>query len=211
MVGKRKQWDPVNVTEDADLGYRLARERLRAGIIATPTYEEAPITFAAWRAQRTRWIKGHLQTWLVLMRNPFRTARDMGLAAFASMQLVLAGGLIAAFAHGPLAFVVLTAALTPYDLLGPMGLAFALAGYCVAVFAALTATALSGDLSHARAAPTMPFYWPLASIAAYGALIALFLRPHHWAKTAHGVSLRAQAQRGEALSVDRDEQQRRRA
>lgn len=185
-------WDPFNVTEDADLGYRLARERLRAGVIAPPTYEEAPISFAAWRAQRARWIKGHLQTWLVLMRNPLRTAREMGFRAFVAMQLVLGGGLAAAFAHGPLALVVLIAAISPNHLLAPADFTLALTGYCVAVFSALTAAALSGETSHVRAAPTMPFYWPLATIAAAYALFDLAFRPHHWAKTRHGVSPRAQ-------------------
>src|SRR5262249_14380536 len=41
-------WDPFNVTEDADLGYRLARERYKMGVIAPPTWEEAPIGFNAW-------------------------------------------------------------------------------------------------------------------------------------------------------------------
>ena len=53
--------------------------------------------------------------------------------------------------------------LTPYDLLTPADFALAVAGYCVAAFAALTACALSGSLSHARAALTMPFYWPLTT------------------------------------------------
>lgn len=183
-------WDPFNVTEDADLGYRLARDGYRVGVIGPPTAEEAPITLGAWLNQRTRWIKGHIQTWLVLMRDPMRTAREMGLPGFASMQLVFATGIIAAFAHGPLAFVLLTALLTPYDLLKPADFALAVAGYCVAIFAALTACALSRSLSHARAALTMPFYWPLASIAAYRALLELIVRPHHWSKTAHGVSPR---------------------
>ncbi|GAM98320.1 glycosyl transferase, group 2 family protein [alpha proteobacterium U9-1i] len=183
-------WDAHNVTEDADLGYRLARARLRAGVIAPPTFEEAPVTFNAWRAQRTRWIKGHLQTWLVLMRNPFRTAQEMGVWSFLAMQLVLGCGLAAAFAHGPLAFIVLIAALSPYELLTAADFVLALTGYCVAVFSALSATAATGDFSHTRAAPTMPFYWPLASIAAYAALFALIVRPHHWAKTTHGVSAR---------------------
>lgn len=182
-------WDAYNVTEDADLGYRLARDGYRSGIIAPPTYEEAPVTFAAWRKQRTRWIKGHLQTWLVLMRNPFRAAREMGLGAFASMQLMLGGGIVASFAHGPLAFIVLTAALTDYNLT-PADFILALLGYCVAMFAAMTASALSGELSHVRAAPTMPLYWPLSTIAAVFAIGELFLRPHHWDKTHHGVSAR---------------------
>jgi glycosyltransferase XagB len=183
-------WDPFNVTEDADLGYRFARDHLRAGVIGPPTLEEAPVTLGAWLNQRTRWIKGHLQTWLVLMRDPIRTAREMGLGAFGSMQLVFAGGLIAAFAHGPLAFIVLTAMLSPYDLLTTADFTLALSGYCVAIFAALTASALSGNLSHARAALTMPLYWPLSTLAAFRALWELTFRPHHWSKTTHGVSQR---------------------
>jgi glycosyltransferase XagB len=183
-------WDPYNVTEDADLGYRLARDGYVSDVIGPPTWEEAPVTFGAWLNQRTRWIKGHMQTWLVLMRDPVRTARDMGLAGFASMQVMLALGVLAALVHAPLAFIVLTAALSPYDLLGPAGFILALCGYCVAMFAAFTACGLSNNLSHARAAFTMPAYWPLSSLAAYRALFELIFRPHHWSKTAHGVSPR---------------------
>ena len=94
------------------------------------------------------------------------------------------GGLIA------ISYVVLIAALSPYDLMGTADFTLALFGYSVAVFAALTASALSGRLSHIRAALTMPFYWPLTSIAAVRALFEFAFRPHHWAKTAHGVSAR---------------------
>ncbi|MDZ4689760.1 glycosyltransferase family 2 protein [Terricaulis sp.] len=183
-------WDPYNVTEDADLGYRLARDRYAAAMIGPPTYEEAPITFRAWLAQRTRWIKGHMQTWLMLMRNPWRTLRELGLRGFLMMQLMLGGGLVAAFAHGPLACIVLIAALSPYKLLSAADFTLALAGLCVAFFAALTASAVSGNFSHLRAALTMPAYWPLATIAAWRALFELVFRPHHWAKTAHGLSQR---------------------
>jgi len=198
-----------NVTEDADLGYRMARERLRADVIGPPTWEEAPITLDAWLNQRTRWIKGHMQTWLVLMRNPFRVAHDMGLKNFAAVQLTLTCGLLAAFVHGPLALIVLYAALSPQDVLGPAGFILTLSGYCTAVFAALSASAISNDLSHARAAVTMPLYWPLASLAAYRALLELLVRPHHWRKTAHGVSLRrapppAAPQRSEASAASID-------
>jgi len=187
-------WDPFNVTEDADLGFRLARDGYRADMTGPPTLEEAPVTFKAWLAQRARWIKGHMQTWLVLMRNPWRTAREMGVLPFLSMQVALGGGLIAAFAHGPLAFIILVAALSPYDL-KPADFTLAVLGYTTALFAALTACALSGSLSHARAALTMCFYWPLSTIAAWRALFELIVRPHHWAKTAHGVSWRESAAR----------------
>jgi glycosyltransferase XagB len=183
-------WDSHNVTEDADLGYRFARDGYRIDVVGPPTYEEAPVAFVAWLNQRTRWIKGHMQTWLVLMRDPIRTAREMGLPAFAMMHLMLSGGLAAAFLHGPIACIIAIDALSPYTLLTTADFVLAICGYSVAIFAALTASALSNSLSHARAALTMPAYWPLASIAAYRALFALLFRPHHWAKTAHGVSAR---------------------
>jgi cellulose synthase/poly-beta-1,6-N-acetylglucosamine synthase-like glycosyltransferase len=183
-------WDPNNVTEDADLGYRLARDGYRSDMIGPPTWEEAPIDFRAWRRQRVRWIKGHMQTWLVLMRDPLRTVREMGLGAFASMQLMLGGGIVASFAHGPLAFIIFTALLTPYRLLEPIDVILALSGYTVAMLASLSASALSRNWSHLRAALTMPFYWPLSTIAAWIAFADLLFRPHHWTKTAHGVSPR---------------------
>lgn len=135
------------------------------------------------------------------MRNPFRAAHEMGLAAFAAMQLALACGLLAAFAHGPLAAIILYAIISPQDVLGPAGFILALCGYCTAMFASLIATALANELSHARAALTMPLYWPLASIAAYLALFDLIFRPHHWEKTAHGLSARAAAPHAKALSA----------
>jgi cellulose synthase/poly-beta-1,6-N-acetylglucosamine synthase-like glycosyltransferase len=183
-------WDPYNVTEDADLGYRLARAGYAMGVITPPTWEEAPVTFSAWLAQRTRWIKGHMQTWLVLMRDPLRALRELGLAGFIAMQLVLGSGIAAAFVHAPLALLLIIALISPAQLLGGADLALTLLGYCSAMFAAISATALSGNYSHLRAAFTMPLYWPLATIAAWRALHGLIVRPHFWAKTAHGQSTR---------------------
>lgn len=51
-------WDAFNVTEDADLGVRLARSGFRAETFDSRTHEEAPLTLRAWMAQRTRWMKG---------------------------------------------------------------------------------------------------------------------------------------------------------
>jgi glycosyltransferase XagB len=191
-----------NVTEDADLGYRLARDGYVSGVIGPPTFEEAPITLGAWLNQRTRWIKGHMQSWLVLMRDPIRSAREMGSAGFASMQLMLGGGVIAAFAHGPLAFIVLIAALSPYNLLKVEDFILVVLGYAVAMLAALSACALSNSLGHARAAITMPLYWPLASLAAWRALFELLFRPHHWSKTAHGVSQTRQPPRARTTALN---------
>ncbi len=177
-------WDPFNVTEDADLGYRLARFGLRSQMIAPPTWEEAPVSFRAWLDQRTRWLKGHMQSWLVLMRNPARSLAEMGWPAFLSLHLVLGMGLLVSLAHGPIFCALLLALLTPYDL-GAADFALACVGYAVALFAVLLATP-----RRLPAALTMPLYWPLASLAAVRALRELIVRPHHWSKTAHGISRR---------------------
>ena len=84
-------WDPYNVTEDADLGLRLARLGYRTGVLDSHTFEEAAAQFMNWLRQRARWIKGFMQTWLVHMRNPLRAAQELGLAGFWTLQAFTAG------------------------------------------------------------------------------------------------------------------------
>ena len=180
-------WDPFNVTEDADLAYRLARRGWRLGVIAPPTWEEAPARFGPWLKQRSRWIKGHLQTWLVLMRNPVRTARELGLGGFLWMQLVLGGGLVAACAHAPLLALLLAAVLLPDVVTIPsVDWALVIFGYATASLGAIFAAALEKNRGLALSALTMPLYWPLSSVAALWAVAELIVRPHYWAKTDHG-------------------------
>jgi hypothetical protein len=184
----RRKWPKLlNVTEDADLGYRLARFGFRSGVISPPTWEEAPVAVGAWMKQRTRWLKGHMQTWLVLMRSPWRTLHAMGLGAFASVHLVLGLGVLASLAHGPiLAWLACSAFFWP----APEPFALAATGYAASILALSASSARMREPGLLRAAATMPLYWPLASLAAVRALMDLMLRPHHWAKTAHGVSQR---------------------
>jgi glycosyltransferase XagB len=184
-------WDAWNVTEDADLAYRLARRGWRLGVIAPPTWEEAPARFRPWLRQRTRWIKGHLQTWLVLNRNPVATMRDMGLSGYFWMQLVLGGGLAAAFAHAPLLLWLLTAAIAPsLAKIAPWDWVLVISGYAVSALAAIFAGALQGSRRLMWSALTMPLYWPLSTLAAVCALLEIVLRPHYWAKTDHGLTAR---------------------
>ncbi|MDZ4776034.1 MAG: glycosyltransferase [Alphaproteobacteria bacterium] len=179
-------WDPHNVTEDADLGYRLSRFGWRIGDIAPPTWEEAPEKLVPWLRQRARWIKGHLQTWLVLMRNPVRTMREMGVGAFFAMQLVLGGGLLAAVAHGPLLVFLASIPFTGMAAPHVAALTLVIVGYATAALAALFAAAKLKDPRLGLAALTMPLYWPLSTIAAAWAVFQLVVRPHHWSKTDHG-------------------------
>ena len=92
-------WGPYNMTEDADLGMRLYRLGYRSRVIARPTLEEAPVLPSIWLGQRTRWFKGWLQTWLVLMRKPGRLAKEMGGPAFLVFQILVGGMLLSALNH----------------------------------------------------------------------------------------------------------------
>jgi cellulose synthase/poly-beta-1,6-N-acetylglucosamine synthase-like glycosyltransferase len=183
-------WDPFNVTEDADIGYRLAREGWRLGVIAPPTWEEAPAKLGAWLRQRTRWIKGHIQSWLVLMRDPGRTLRELGLAGFAAMQLILGGAVLASLLHGPLLALLAFAALRTPVWLGWPSWALAICGYVVAIYNILAAAAATRNWRMALTALTMPLYWPLLTLAALTAIFELVFRPHYWAKTEHGLTQR---------------------
>jgi len=71
-------WDPFNVTEDCDLGIRLYVARRQTRMLDSTTWEEANSRFWNWIRQRSRWVKGYLQTYLVHMRHPIRFLRTMG-------------------------------------------------------------------------------------------------------------------------------------
>jgi cellulose synthase/poly-beta-1,6-N-acetylglucosamine synthase-like glycosyltransferase len=177
-------WDPHNVTEDADVGFRLARDGWRLGVIAPPTWEEAPLRLWPWLRQRSRWIKGHLQTWLVLMRSPGALLGEMGARQMLGMQLSLGLGLVSSLAHGPLALLTvwsLAAAEAPR-----WALALLLAGLAAVWLAGVAAAARLRAPRLAFSALSMPLYWPLASAAALLALWSLVWTPFYWAKTAHG-------------------------
>ncbi len=179
-------WDPYNVTEDADLGFRLAELGYAATVIAPGTGEEAVTTLGPWMRQRSRWIKGFLQTLLVRLSNLPALARNAGPRGLASLLLTIALPLASSFLHGPLAlwtvWQIATGALT-----GAAGALLA-AGYGVAAATAWVGLARSGQREFALSIALMPLYWPLHSIAALRALRDLALRPYHWEKTRHGVT-----------------------
>ena len=66
-------WDAWNVTEDADLGIRLSRMGYEVADLPSSTLEEAPATLAKWMKQRTRWMKGYMQTCISHSRTARRT------------------------------------------------------------------------------------------------------------------------------------------
>jgi cellulose synthase/poly-beta-1,6-N-acetylglucosamine synthase-like glycosyltransferase len=193
-------WDAWNVTEDADIGLRLARRGYAARMIAPPTLEEAPARLGPWLAQRTRWMKGHLQTWLVLNRRPFSAAGGMGIGRFLATQVTLGGALLASLMHAPL-LVMLALGVFVFRNIEAWHVAVFATGYASVVLAALA----SGAAVSWRRLALMPVYWPLQSAAMLRALVEMKKKPHFWAKTPHGAGPTVSSAR--ATSAPGDEAQ----
>ncbi len=196
-------WDPFNVTEDADLAVRLRRAGYLIRAIDSATFEEAPVTVAAWRKQRTRWFKGWMQTWLVHNRDPVRLVREMGVRDAVLFHTLVVGAFLAVAAH-PVFLAILalyaagalptTVAATLHDALAVLASALVfVAGYGATFWLGARAIARRGLKVPRLAVLTLPAYWALMALALLSAAVELFVRPHYWAKTRHGVARRRPA------------------
>ncbi|HWA30045.1 MAG TPA: glycosyltransferase [Rhizomicrobium sp.] len=185
-------WDPYNVTEDADLGIRLARQGLRVRVLDSTTFEEATNSLGPWLRQRSRWIKGYMQTWLVHMRSPRALLRNAGAAGFAGFQFFVAGAFLSALLNPVLwGFFVLSqfAAPAPSDHAIAQASLFGLVlGNSLFAYLAVLSPARRRWFGLAPYGLTAPFYWLLISCAGIRALFQLCSRPWYWDKTPHGLS-----------------------
>ena len=188
-------WDAWNVTEDADLGLRLARLHLRVEVLASSTLEEAPADPQAWLRQRRRWMKGWVQTAGVHFRLPQQLFRQLGPRDGMAALLILANGLLM-----PLFGIPLTA-LFAHDLVNgalfrsvsPLGVALDLF-WCLNGVMGLAALILPLCLAFRRrrlarwrgALLFMPLRWGLMTLAGWAALVDLWRRPFYWGTTSHG-------------------------
>ncbi|MBN8979842.1 MAG: glycosyltransferase [Rhizobiales bacterium] len=191
-------WDAYNVTEDADLGFRLARFGYRSVMFQSTTYEEAPARFEAWLRQRSRWMKGWMQTWSVHMRSPLQLWRDTGARGFFTLSIVVGGNVLTALAHPILlSEVALQSIMAIFDSDTPsflqsqfagLHIATIAAGYLSTVVVGLHGLSRRGLLHEAWVLALTPIYWIFLSLAAWRALIQLLHEPYRWEKTEHGLA-----------------------
>jgi glycosyltransferase involved in cell wall biosynthesis len=198
ILRKLYAWDPYNVTEDADLGIRISKENMSCKMVWSLTKEEAPISLWPWIKQRTRWIKGHMQTWLVHMRHPIKLYQQIGFLGFFGMQLFL-GAPTLIFIISPIMWIVwglfisgifqLDAA--PPDLYSKV-LSFSVlllyAGIAMQITFAICAIVKNKWRRMLAYSLVFPFYWLLHCLASFRALWQLVKCPHYWEKTTHGVT-----------------------
>lgn len=187
-------WDPYNVTEDADLGMRLARFGYRTETISCPTWETAPEDISTWLPQRTRWFKGWVQTWLVHMRHPWRLFRELGFWPFFVGQILFAGMVVSALAHP---FLLLTGVALAIDFalerpstgwkstLLAIDMVSVAGGYLSFLLLGWQVLKLREKLGFWKIVLFTPVYWMMLSWAAWRAVWQLWRTPFLWEKTPH--------------------------
>lgn len=200
-------WDPFNVTEDADLGIRLYKYRYKTAILDSRTWEEANSKVSNWIRQRSRWIKGYMQTFFVHMRSPGKLYRTIGFRGFLGYLAMIFGTpflpLVNPIFWGLMIVWLCTQApwiqsLFP-GLLYYIAVIQLVVGNFIFIYMNMIGTyyvirdcALKKrqpfSYSLIRYGLLTPIYWILMSVAAYKALFQLIAKPSYWEKTHHGLT-----------------------
>ncbi len=198
MLEEIGAWDAHNVTEDADLGMRLARFGYRCEMIQTTTWEEANFRVLPWINQRSRWLKGYAITWASHMRDPVTLWRDLGPRGFWGFQVLFLGA-ITSYLALPLFWAIWLTSVGfdlefwrsfPQPLMWAFFTSMAL-GQVVMLTTAVIAALDSGRRGLVAWVLLLPFYWPLGAVAAYRAIAEAFYAPFYWHKTEHGIDARS--------------------
>jgi glycosyltransferase XagB len=188
-------WDPFNVTEDSDLGLRLSAFGYATVILPSVTFEEAPVSLWGWQKQRSRWLKGNLQTAFVHNRLRKHHINAAGLASWWVCQAMTFGAPLTALGHGAF-LLIIGATISNWILFGftqphavfSIGLGGLIAEYIIHVLLGRRHLKREYGTAWLSTLMTFPLYWLLAMPAAILAYIEFCTRPHHWHKTQHGVS-----------------------
>ena len=203
------RWDAHNVTEDADLGIRLARFGYRTELSLTVTQEEANCRLRPWIRQRSRWLKGYMVTYLVHMQRPRALLQTLGWGRFIGLNVILLAALMQ-FLLAPVLWCFWALAFGLVDPLGLPQLSPQLVGAAMVIFGAatmidFTIACLSMRGQNRRGlmfwVPAFLLYFPMATLAAYKALFELIFVPFYWDKTAHGITHEGQTARFSAVST----------
>ncbi len=204
-------WDAFNVTEDADLGLRLARCRKRSATLTSRTYEEAPVTVSAWFRQRTRWMKGWMQTFLVHNRHPLTLWRDLGAVNFLALEIYMIGMIFTPplhtvyFAASFVRFALYGVATPGTDALSFVELFTLTSGYLAAILLSIFGLIRLGQGRLIKFQILLPFYWALMGLASFRAGYELIRFPYFWQKTTHGMSQTVRSPQQVAAEVAPDQ------
>ena len=186
-------WDEYNVTEDCDLGLRLFTAGWQTRILDSTTWEQACPSLRYWIRQRSRWVKGYIQTYLVHSRSPLKLVCKIGIVNSIHFHLLVGGTPLCQLispVYWLLAVLWLVAQPHGLDAFFP-GPIFAIGALCL--FAGNFIFAYTSGIACVRRGfgrltkygLVMPLYWILLSVGAWRGLLELMRRPHFWDKTKH--------------------------
>lgn len=187
-------WDEYNVTEDADMGLRITASGYQIGLLTLPTIETPPRDTYTWIPQRTRWIKGYMQTLLVYTRfnRPLCARTLLGLFLGVGLSLLCAFA-VAPFTLMTAAYILLTVmqlAISPNQplpIVAPQDLALFITGWTSALLSLWLGARRAGVKMKMHDMAGAPLYWLLHTVSAVYAFFQLIMKPHHWDKTEHSV------------------------
>ncbi len=201
VIRTLRGWDAFNVTEDCDLGIRLFKKGYKTAIIESTTYEEANSKLGNWLSQRSRWIKGYIQTYFVHMRDIQEFFKPSAFVHFFTFQLIV-GGKIISLVINPLMWLItinyflfrshigqfIESLFPPIVLyIGVISLVF---GNFLYLYYYMIGCAKRGHFGLVKFAFLVPVYWLGMSVASWIAVYHLVIKPYYWAKTLHGFHLR---------------------
>ncbi|HSW88593.1 MAG TPA: glycosyltransferase [Candidatus Saccharimonadales bacterium] len=198
-----KGWDAFNVTEDCDLGLRLVKQGYKTAILDSTTHEEANSDLMNWFWQRTRWVKGYMQTYLINMRNPKALWKNFTEPHFITFQLVVGGKFLSALINPIMWIITIIYFLFRAKIglfiesffPGPvlyMGVFSLVIGNFFYMYNYMIGCTKRGYDDIVKYVYLVPVYWLVMSAASYVALYKLIRQPHFWSKTKHGLHLNNQ-------------------
>jgi glycosyltransferase XagB len=193
-------WDPFNVTEDADLGVRLFQKGFRTAVIDSTTHEEATSQLKNWIRQRSRWLKGYMQTYFVHTRNYKDFITQKGILHYIVFQLTV-GGKVLFILINPMMWLITLLYFATYSFAGPfletiytppisyIAVTSWIFGNFLFVYYYMIACGRKKEWDLMKYVLLIPIYWGMMSYAGAIALYQLILKPHYWEKTVHGMHL----------------------
>lgn len=192
-------WDPWNVTEDAELAGAFSLHGYRVAMIDSVTREEATARLRIADKQRRRWLKGYLQTGLMYTRQPWRTARQMGVGRWFSYNLLMLGTPVSLLLNPlfwglTIAYFITRSPAIESLFPAPLfycGVILLVAGNLLLFYQLVVACLYRDGYGTVKFLFLTPLWWAFTSWSAYQVLWEL-ARPstrHKWNKTPHGHDL----------------------
>ncbi len=200
MLHQLKGWDAFNVTEDCDLGIRLVKKGYQTAIVDSTTHEEANSNLKNWMGQRSRWVKGYIQSYFVHMRDPKAFLQDFKNPHLFTFQIVI-GGKVLSMLINPLLWILTISYFVFRPTLGHFIESFfpgpllylavfsAVVGNFLYFYYYMIGCAKRGYYDLIKFGFLVPIYWLMMSVATWIALYKIIAEPHYWFKTKHGLHL----------------------